>query len=260
MGTSINQKPFIRGKMLVGLAVLAATIGVSLGGAATPVKGKLTNFMKLLNPVWVELKDPEARTYTFREPSPTVKAEFRKLYPYLPKEVCVTLIGTQDQPKMKNVEVKIGGGRTTPVTLVVTPGTQITFKNTDPFPHRLYAVNLPAFSAGDTKAGGDRTWTAPAEGVFEIRDELTPSLRTWVVVNSKVAAFGYPDLSGDFNVDLPVLGEFKVQVYFAGAVVGTSALMNITNLNLPVDLTRAPIKVEQKSPPKEAASSAQEEN
>jgi hypothetical protein len=56
------------------------------------------------------------------------------------------------------------------------------------------------------------------------------------------------------------LGEFKVQVYFAGAVVGTSALMNITNLNLPVDLTRAPIKVEQKSPPKEAASSAQEEN
>ncbi len=259
MRTSIDHKPFIRGKMMVGAAVLAACIGVSLSGAATPVKGKLTNFMKLLNPVWVELKNPDAHTYTFREPSPTVKAEFRKLYPYLPKEVCVALIGNQTQDKMKNVEVKIGGGRTSPVTLVVTPGTQINFKNTDPFPHRLYAVNLPAFSAGDTKAGGDRTWTAPSEGVYEIRDELTPSLRSWVVVDSKAAAFGYPDLSGDFNVDLPVLGEFKVQVYFAGEVIGSSPVMNITNANLPVDLTRAPIKVEQKRPPK-AASSAQEEN
>lgn len=208
-----------------------------------PVKGRVTGYMKLVNPVWREFRNPDTHAYTFREPSPTVKAEFRKLFPYIPKELCVALVGVTEQSKMKPVNVKIGGGRTTPVTLVVTPGTEIRFKNTDPFPHRLYAVNSKLFGAGDTKPGGERIWTVPEKGVYEIRDELVPSVRTWIVADPNVAASGHPDIDGAFSVELPVLGEFKAVVYFAGEQVGSSALMNITRPSAVVDLSKAPINV-----------------
>jgi plastocyanin len=213
--------------------------------------------MDLFNPVWAESKQADAHSYTFREPSPTVKAEFRRLFPHIPKELCIALVGTQAQPKMKDVVVKIGGGRTTPVTLVVTPGTEIHFKNTDPFLHRLYGVNVKNFTVGDTQAQGERVWTVPEAGVFEIRDELVPSLRTWIVAEPNAAAFGHPDLAGNFNVELPVAGEFTVQVYFAGKVVGSSATMNITSLQAPIDLSKAPIKLQDKS--KAAQDQANEE-
>lgn len=218
-----------------------------------PVKGRVTGFMKLLNPVWKEFKDPDSHAYTFREPSPTVKAEFRKLFPHIPKEVCVALVGVAEQSKMKPVTINIGGGRTSPVTVVVTPGTELHFKNTDPFPHRLYGVNSKLFGAGDTKPEGERVWTVPKAGVYEIRDELVPSLRTWIVAEPNVAAFGYPDLDGNFSVELPVLGEFKAVAYFAGEPVGSSALMNITRPNAVVDLSKAPITL---TPPKSAKTDA----
>lgn len=238
--------------MLTGLATLTALAALSLSGGAAPVRGRVTGFMKLVNPVWNEFKNPEAHTYTFREPSPTVKAEFRRLFPYVPKELCVVLVGNEPQPKMKDVELKIGGGRTTPVMLVVTPGTELHFRNTDPFPHRLYAVGLKSFGPGDTAAGGERIWTVPEKGVFEIRDELVPSLRTWIVAEPNAAAFGYPDSTGAFNLELPVTGEFKVEVYFAGESVGSSAVMNITRPNALVDLSKAPINVTAKKLPKPA--------
>ncbi len=241
----------VRGKWLVAGAALAGVAALAMSVAATPVKGRITGFMKLLNPVWVEFKDPDAHAYTFREPSPTVKSEFRKLFPYIPKEVCVALIGTEPQPKMKKVEVKIGGGRTTPVTLVVTPGTEIHFRNTDPFPHRLYAENVKTFGAGDTKPGGERIWTVPEAGAYEIRDELVPSVRAWVVAEPNAAAFGFPDVNGAFTMELPTMGEFKVQAYFTGQVVGASPVMNITRPNAVVDLSKAPINV---TPPKGASS------
>ncbi len=251
--------PFGR-RALVACATLLAVGATSFGTTAVPVKGRLSGHMKLLNPVWDELRDPDARSYTFREPSPTVKAEYRKLFPYIPKEVCVALVGATEQPKIKKVEMRIGGGRTTPVTLVVTPGTEITFSNTDPFPHRLYAEGVKTFGPGDTKAGGNRVWTVPEAGVYEIRDELVPSLRTWIVADPKVAAFGYPDVSGAFSVDLPVVGEFEVQVYFAGEQIGKSAMMNITKLNQPIDLSKAPIKLEAKPPKKPAKEDEQPED
>lgn len=242
--------------MLCAATVGLALVGAALDGGAAPVRGRITGFMDLINPVWAESKQADAHSYTFREPSPTVKAEFRRLFPHIPKEVCIALVGNQAQAKMKDVTVRIGGGRTTPVTLVVTPGTEIHFKNTDPFAHRLYGVNVPTFTVGDTQAQGERVWTVPGAGVFEIRDELVPSLRTWIVAEPNVAAFGHPDLTGNFNVELPVTGEFSVQVYFAGHVVGSSAVMNITNLQAVVDLSKAPIKLQDKAP---AADQANEE-
>jgi hypothetical protein len=135
----------------------------------------------------------------------------------------------------------VGGGRTTPVTIVVNPGTKLTFKNTDPFRHRLYAVGQKLFSANDTPAGGTREWTVPEPGTFEIRDESAPSVRMWVVADPNVVAIAYPSLKGDFAVPLEAPGEYRVQAFFSGKRVGPE--LPVTVAAADVDISKTPLKL-----------------
>lgn len=228
----------------VTATVVSLTSLLALPALAGIVKGKIDGHMHLLNPVWTEARKPESHTYTFREPSPTVRPELRRLFPYIPKEICVALIANEAQQAGQTREVSIGGGRTTPVTVVVAPQTRLKFKNTDPFEHRLYGVDVNDFGAAGTKPGGERIWTVPKKaGVYEIRDELVPSLRMWVVAEPNVAAVGYPQLDGSFSIDVSAPGEYRVQAYFAGKAVGSALAINVTNPAATLDLSRAPLIV-----------------
>lgn len=201
-------------------AALAMLLLWPAAADAAKVKGTIEGFRLLENPVWAEAKEPKKHGYSFRELVPTVRSEYRKLFPHIPKEICIAAIGTQKQKPPKPILVRVGGGRTTPVTIVVPPGTQLTFQNTDPFKHRLYGVGISTFPANDTGRGATRDWTVPAAGVFEIRDELAPSLRMWVIGEPNVAAIAYPSMSGEFLLSVPEPGEYTVQAYFAGHKVG----------------------------------------
>jgi len=88
---------------------------------AAHVKGRLDGFRLLRNPVWAEAKDSSNHGFSFREPVPTVRAEFRRPFPHIPKELCVALIAATPQAAPKPILVRVGGGRTTPVTIVVPP-------------------------------------------------------------------------------------------------------------------------------------------
>lgn len=206
------------------------------------MRGRLEGYRLLQNPVWREARDPNAHGYSFREPVPTVRAEFRRLYPHIPKELCVAALATTPQkaPAVP-ILIRVSGGRTTPVTIVVTPGTRLRFQNADPFRHRLYAVGLKTFTASDTQRGATREWTVPEAGVFEIRDELAPSVRMWVVAEPNVVAIGYPSLKGDFSLNVEAAGEYTVQAFFAGKRVGPALPVKVDAAD--VDLTRTPIKV-----------------
>jgi hypothetical protein len=160
--------------------------------------------------------------FSWREPSPTVRAEFRNLFAYAPKEVCVAAIAqTAQQPPSMPLLITVGGGRTTPVTVVVAPGTRLHFENRDPFPHRLYGVNQTTFPAGEMGQGAARDWTAPGPGKYEVRDELAPSIRTWVIVEPNVAAIAYPSVQGAFSIPQLAPGEYTMKAFFAGNPVGT---------------------------------------
>jgi plastocyanin len=191
--------------------------------------------------VWEEARNPDRHGYSFREAVPTVRAEFRKLYPHIPKEVCVAALAATAQAKWKPVLIRVGGGRTTPVTIVVPPGTQLTFENTDPFSHRLYGVGVNTFLPSDTRSGGKREWSVPAAGSYEIRDELAPSLRMWVIGEPRAAAIAYPSMVGDFALTVEQPGTYDVQPYFAGKAVGTALKAEVAAADL--DLTKAPIKL-----------------
>jgi hypothetical protein len=224
---------------LLGLSVcLTAAPDVE----AQRVRGRLEGFRLLQNPVWREARDPKTRGYSFREPVPTVRAEFRRLYPHIPKELCVAVLAaTPQKAPAIPILVRVGGGRTTPVTIVVAPGTRLRFQNTDPFRHRLYAVGLKTFTPSDTQRNATREWTVPEPGVFEIRDELAPSVRMWVIAEPTVASIGYPSLRGDFSIPMETPGEYFVQAYFAGKPVGPRLPVKFEGPD--VDLSKTPIKV-----------------
>jgi hypothetical protein len=231
-----------RGLRGLGLVVAAlAGIGVLASDAhAAKVRGAITGHLFLVNPVWEEANDADRHTFSFREPVPTVRAEFRRLFPHIPKELCIAALSVEKQAAQKPVLIRVGGGRTTPVTIVVTPGTQLQFQNTDPFAHRLYGVNVPTFAANDTVKGGIRSWAVPAPGTYEIRDQSAPSLRMFVIAEPNLAAISYPSLRGEFAMALEA-GDYQLQAFFAGKKVGPATPVTVAGKD--IDISARPIKV-----------------
>jgi hypothetical protein len=214
--TSSRRRPI---RELVVLALGLAIPAVALAGQ---VKGKLVGLERLINPVWHEAKDVGSHRFSWREPSPTVRAEFRNLVAYAPKEVCVAaLASSAQQPPALPLLITVGGGRTTPVTVVVTPGTRLHFENRDPFAHKLYGVGQSTFPPGEMAALAARDWTAPGPGRYEVRDEFSPSVRSWVVVEPNVAAIAYPSVQGLFLIPQLASGEYTLKAYFAGSPAGS---------------------------------------
>lgn len=233
-------------------AVIAAAIAPVSVAFAEKIQGKITGYENLENPVWAESKDPKKHGYSFRELVPTVPAKYRKLFPHIPKEVCLAALSEKEQPAPPPVLIRVGGGRTTPVTIVVPPGTKLIFQNTDPFTHRLYGVGIKTFAPNDSMKGAQREWTVPSAGSFEIRDELAPSLRMWVVAEPNVAAIAYPSMQGEFRLNVKEDGPYKVQAYFAGKKVGPAVDAEMKGR----ELTLAPITVAQ--PKKESGKKGEE--
>lgn len=230
--------------LMCGLGGLATVLPAS----ATLVQGKLTGTMDLRNPVWSEAKNPTEHGYSFREPVTTVRSEFRALFPYIPRELCVAALAAEPLATAQEaIQVRVGGGRTAPVTLVARPGTKIVFVNNDPFAHSLYGVKLPSFPASETKPGDSRAWSVPGPGVFEIRDMQAPSVRMWVVGEPRVAGIVYPSIKGEFLINLDP-GTYSLQPYFVGKVVGEA--LEAVVAERPLNLTARPIKVADKKPAK----------
>lgn len=219
---ALHSKWGSRGWKLGALAaILVPAVLIPGIAGAEKLMGSVTGFEHLVNPVWSEAKDPARRGYSFRELVPTVPAKYRKLFPHIPKELCLVAIAKEAQKPQAATLIRVGGGRTTPVTIVVTPGTKLVFQNTDPFTHRLYGVDVKEFAPNDSLKGAQREWTVPRAGTFEIRDELAPSLRMWVVAEPNVAAITYPSIKGEFALTVPASGTYDVQAYFAGQKVGS---------------------------------------
>lgn len=206
---------------------LALVLVPGMAFAGVTAKGKLSGAEKLLNPVWNEAKDPNAHRYTFREPSPTVRPDVRTLMGHLPKEVAIVALGEKGTAQKVPVTVTIAGGRTTPVTIVVPEGQVIQFENRDPFPHKIYDTGGKGLTSVETGTSKMRAWTPPGPGKYEIRDELSPSIRSWVVVEPKAIASTYPNRKGDFAIDLEP-GTHKLRAYFAGEPVGQELEVVIT--------------------------------
>lgn len=225
---------------LVPTAVLAAT-----------AKGRVVNTQDLLNPVWNEAKDPNAHRFTFREPAASVPPDARVLRGHLSKELCLVALQDGAQALKTPLRIKISGGRTSFVTLVVPPGQEIRFENHDPTPHSIYEVSgAGGLTKGTMQPDGARSWTPPGPGKYEIRDELSPSLRAWVVVEPKAMKSVYPNRKGEFAMDLEP-GTYELRGYYNGEPVGEA---------MPLEVKPAPAEQQLPNPLKVGADKKKEDD
>jgi hypothetical protein len=185
------------------------------------VRGRIIGHEKLFPEVYVEAAKTDAHRWTWREPSPAVDSKFFNLSGNPSRDLCIAAVssgggGAQDKAML----MSLTGGRIFPTTIVVAPGQKLQFKNFDPFSHRIYAVGNPSLKAENQTAGGVREWTAPTgAGKFEFRDELAPSVRTFVIVDPQVVQITYPGHDNAFAFTL-ANGDYVLKAYFDGKPVG----------------------------------------
>ena len=215
----------MRKRAFLGVLTAFALLSVA-GHAGNPnVKGKITGQDKLVPDVYAEAAKPESRRWTWREPSPSVAAQFRTLSANPSRDLCIAATTSGNAGPQEAIRMTVTGGRVFPTTIVVSPGTPLAFKNFDPFKHRLYVVNNPSFKPEDMAPNQVRSWSASGAGKYEIRDELFPSVRTYVIVDPQVVQVAYPGRDGAFGLSLPA-GEYILKAFFAGKQVGKPMQVN----------------------------------
>ncbi len=213
-----SPTPFVLAS-LVAAAVATGTLVSTAAGGAAGVKGKVVGWEKLLPAVYADAAKPEAHRFTWREPSPTVKQDFRKLSANVARDVCIAAFGAAAAQPHEPRFVKVTGGRITPSTIVLSPGSRLSFKNHDPFEHQLYEVNNAAWAANKLAPGSAREWAAGAPGVHVIRDQAFPSIVMYVVVDANAVEYDFPDREGTFSMNLPP-GDYTLKAFFEGKPTG----------------------------------------
>lgn len=206
--------------MLAALASLGLLTG---SGHANPpnVKGKISGYEKLIPEVYAEAAKPEAKRWTWREPSPSVAPQFRTLSANPSRDICIAATTSANQEKQE-FRMTVTGGRVFPTTIVVTPNTALAFKNFDPFKHRIYVTGpggQKLLPPDDLQPNAVRTWSAQGAGRYEVYDELFPSVRTFVIVDPQVVSVAYPGRDGAFGFSLPA-GDYILKAFFNGRAVG----------------------------------------
>jgi hypothetical protein len=198
--------------------VVLASGSLFAGPGTGTLRGKLSGWDKLIPQVYAEAARPDSHRYNWREPSPTVKQEFRKLSATVSREVCVAAFGSGTAQPHEAIAIKITGGRLSPSTIVLSVGSRLSFKNVDPFPHVLYEVSNDKWAPNQSLQGATREWAATTPGVHQIRDQLFPSMVMYVVVDPAAVEYAVPDRDGAFSMAAPP-GEYTVKVFFDGKQV-----------------------------------------
>jgi hypothetical protein len=229
---------------------LLSTVGVLAlftipSHAAGPnVKGKITGYEKLTPEVYAETAKPESKRWTWREPSPSVPNQFRVLSANPSRDICLAATTGANQEK-QDFLMSVTGGRVFPTTIVVTPNSGLTFKNFDPFKHRIYVMSANGqklLQPDDLQPNATRNWAAQGPGRYEVRDELFPSIRTYVVVDPQVASIAYPGRDGAFVFTLPA-GDYVLKAFFNGKPVGKQ--VNFTAKDRGVVDLKEPLKLDE---------------
>jgi hypothetical protein len=238
----------MRKRLVFGVISAFALLSFAGRAAAPNVKGRISGHDKLVPEVYAEAAKPEARRWTWREPSPSVSAQFRTLAANPSRDICVAATRSDNQGPQEPIRMTVTGGRVFPTTIVVAPNTQLAFKNFDPFKHRVFITSgtgQSVLAAEDLQPNAVRTWAPAGAGQYEVKDELFPSVRTFIVVDPQVAQIAYPGRDGAFGFALPP-GDYVLKAFFNGREVGSSSPIAVKEKGT-VDL-KEPLNVSAAAP------------
>ena len=240
---ALMQRKLAPGLAVSFLGILALLTTTSKANPPN-VKGKISGFEKLVPEIYMETAKPDSRRWTWREPSPSVAAKDRILSANPSRDICIAATTNANQ-EPNPLRVTVTGGRAFPTTIVVPPNSKVAFVNADPFKHRIYvqsAAGQKLLNAEDLAPQGNRSWSPQGAGKYEVRDELFPSIRTYILVDPQVAQIAYPDHNGAFGFSLPN-GDYVLKVFFNGKPVGKQ--INFTAKEKGVFDIKEPIKLDE---------------
>jgi plastocyanin len=197
---------------------LLASGTVLAGGAAGPViQGRVVGSEKLVPKVYAEAAADPHR-HRLREVSAVGRQGSHDLSANVSRDVCIAAFGAAAAAH-EPVSLRVTGGRLTPSTIVVSPGTRVSFENVDPFPHELFEVGEDKWAPSPMGSRATRAWTATSPGLHQIRDLLFPSVAMYIVVDARAVEFGTPNREGAFSLSVPP-GDYSINAFFEGRPVG----------------------------------------
>ena len=218
----VARKPSVRPatRFAASLVLASALVsGTLLAGGSSAVKGKISGWDKLYPQTYADAAKADSHRFTWREPSPTVKQDFRKLTASPSRDVCIVAFGGEAAAAHDSQRVFVTGGRISPSTIVLSPNSRLSLKNADPFPHVLYEANNASWAANPTAPGSSRDWSSAAPGLHVIRDQNFPSIVMYVVIDANAVDATYADRDGNFSIGLPP-GDYTLKAFFEGKPVG----------------------------------------
>ncbi len=93
----------------------------------------------------------------------------------------ILLLGLTTSTAARNYTITIDGVKYAPSFIEVVEGDVIIWKNRDPFPHTVTAMDRQ-FDSGEMPAGGDWQWTPKKTGGFPYFCTLHPAMQGTVIV------------------------------------------------------------------------------
>ncbi len=153
--SSVRRKTYIVAPLvLLGSALASGTI-FGASPATVNVRGKVTGWDKLVPQVYAEAAADPHR-YTWREPSPTVKTEFRRLSANVSRDVCIVATSAAQSASARAARRAAHRRRLTPSTLVLSPGSRLSFSRTS-IPSRTCSTRSETTSGPRTRPPAART-------------------------------------------------------------------------------------------------------
>jgi len=189
------------------VAVLSgALLGLALAttAAATTITGSVTVPPNYTPP------SPEAGAAPFywQEWNGFLEPRPRRLDPR--RDIAIVLVGTGEAPPN---EFNLSGGDLLPSVLVASPGSDVRIQNTDGCAHELYSDDIEGLSALSTAPGNARSFAAPANGHYQLRDRLYGHVDGHLHVISNLVARATPDGAGRYSFEGVEPGTYTVKVF-----------------------------------------------
>ena len=161
----------------------------------------------------------------------------------LAREVSAVLIGPTETRDATTITLR--GGTLTPSTLAVQHGTTLRIRNEDDFAHELFAERIKDFDPKTIGPGQTRSVSMSETGVFEVRDKLSPHVRGFLHVLTKVSRVVSPAADGSFVFEDVPPGDYVVKIFRGVSELegGTLAVASRGDAQLePVDVRPTAVK------------------
>jgi plastocyanin len=199
------------------LAALAMSLALGARAEAAKVVGKVTVTDKFRR----ALADEEAKSPTAVKPGywnvPNAVRDVEPPFVVPSSDLGIVLVRDGAPPPKADeaVEVDVRAGGLAKNVVIIRPGTAVKFRSIDPYDHELYVPAFDDFKPEKQSRGAFRTVEFAKEGVYEVRCQLMPHFRGWIVVST--ATFVLPaDAGGSFSMDGLAVGKYILRVFFRG--------------------------------------------